>query len=770
MLQEHSPPPRHGQHPPPGGGVARQPAPISVPSNMVPKPLSSNDDGNAFRRFANRGFSRLVPIVPPKAPISPRSSIYKRVGTPQDARGKVPGERNDDGLWRSFDWSKHEATADDFERWHDMGAGVGIKTGDGLVAIDADTLGVNEAVVVRDAIQRRFGRLPIRVGRDPKAIYLVRCAEPYKHGPVTFGQKDDKGRQTQRVEILSDGRQFVAAGVHPVTGKPYTWPRDVWNFEDIPVFTAADLDGLMNELATLLPDATWLPLDTAGITARGDVDQSRLRARCVEHVRLAVAAIPNDYDDRADYVKMGVAIKAALPDDPDEALEIFSEWCGRWTGGDNDRAVVEADWYGLKPPFGIGADYLYDLAERRSPHANIRARIYFEDLGDAPTAKDNPFRDLDSAPANGKSALRTLDTTSAATFADCAVPSREWLVEGMIPARNVTLLFGDGGTGKSLLALQLAIAASTNTEWIGLAVTPSPALFLSAEDDRDELQRRVSDIASADGLPLAGMADLHLATLAGEDAILGGPTGSDGIVRATPLLEGVRCKAREKGARLIVLDTLADIFGGDEIRRSQARQFISLLRGLAIELDAAVVVLGHPSQSGAASGAGTSGSTAWSNSVRSRLYFSRIMTSDGPRAVEGDPDARRLQTMKSNYGRVGQETRLRWEAGRFVRCGPVGANGGPADAGASAGADHIFRELLTAYQAEGRTVSATPSQNYAPVVFARDERAEGLSKRQLEGAMNRIFTAGEIVVAEVGPPSKRRKSLVFAASKQERPE
>ena len=39
------------------------------------------------------------------------------------------------------------------------------------------------------------------------------------------------------------------------------------------------------------------------------------------------------------------------------------------------------------------------------------------------------------------------------------VPPRKWFVPGLIPSRNVTLLTGDGGLGKSLCALQLSIAS-----------------------------------------------------------------------------------------------------------------------------------------------------------------------------------------------------------------------------------------------------------------------------------------------------------------------
>ncbi len=45
-------------------------------------------------------------------------------------------------------------------------------------------------------------------------------------------------------------------------------------------------------------------------------------------------------------------------------------------------------------------------------------------------------------------------------------------VPGLIPAGNVTLLAGDGGTGKSLLAQQLADATVMGGTWLGQPVGP----------------------------------------------------------------------------------------------------------------------------------------------------------------------------------------------------------------------------------------------------------------------------------------------------------
>ena len=187
---------------------------------------------NPFRRLWSIGYQRLVPIIPPGAPISERSTLFRRIGTPQDGRGKTPGTRGRDGLWSSFDWTSHEADETDLDRWHAMGAGVGIKCGrqpDGtwLVAIDADTLDVQHAVTIRDAVDAALGRLPIRVGRNPKALYVARLSGPLPYLRVEFG--------TERVEVLSEGRQFVAEGIHPVTGKAYSWPRPLVPFDQLPI-------------------------------------------------------------------------------------------------------------------------------------------------------------------------------------------------------------------------------------------------------------------------------------------------------------------------------------------------------------------------------------------------------------------------------------------------------------------------------------------------------------------------------------------------------
>jgi RecA-family ATPase len=334
------------------------------------------------------------------------------------------------------------------------------------------------------------------------------------------------------------------------------------------------------------------------------------------------------------------------------------------------------------------------------------------------------------------------------------VPDRQWLVADLIPSGTVTLLGGDGGTGKSLLALQLAAAvAHGGFPWLGRHVYSGNVVFVSAEDDQDELHRRVADVARAAGIGLAGLASLKLRSLAGEDALLA-TLGEGGALDATELFNAIDSYIVTTKPSLIVLDTLADLFPGNENDRAQARQFIGLLRGLAIRHQCAVLLLSHPSLSGMGSGTGTSGSTAWNNSVRSRLYLERVIQ-DG---YEPNPDARMLSTKKANYGRTGGQINVTWKDGVFVA---DAVETGLDRATASMKAERVFVKLLRQALDQGRRVNHAGGQTYAPKVFASQPDSEGVTKRAFGQAMEILLAAKKVVIGEDGPPSKRRQFLTL---------
>jgi hypothetical protein len=60
--------------------------------------------------------------------------------------------------------------------------------------------------------------------------------------------------------------------------------------------------------------------------------------------------------------------------------------------------------------------------------------------------------------------LPTLRVLNPADWEERQAPPRLWVVPDYIPARAVTLLYADGGTGKSYLKLQLAVARALAKE------------------------------------------------------------------------------------------------------------------------------------------------------------------------------------------------------------------------------------------------------------------------------------------------------------------
>ena len=230
--------------------------------------------------------------------------------------------------------------------------------------------------------------------------------------------------------------------------------------------------------------------------------------------------------------------------------------------------------------------------------ADFRARLGFAD-GVGPHGERWHTRDDPPLP--------TLEIVNAQSLAGEEPPPREWLIPGLVPAREITMLSGDGGTGKSLLALQLAVAMATETEWAGQVPNRGRTLFVSAEDDIAELHRRLAAIVRAQRVSIDDLESLDILPLAGRDAVLATPR--DSILKETALFKALEAKLDELRPDLLILDTLADLFGGDEIKRPHARQFIGMLRGLAIKYGVTILLLSHPSLTGMTSGTGTSGST-----------------------------------------------------------------------------------------------------------------------------------------------------------------
>ena len=357
---------------------------------------------------------------------------------------------------------------------------------------------------------------------------------------------------------------------------------------------------------------------------------------------------------------------------------------------------------------------------------------------------------------NPQSPLKpSLEILDPVAWQDRPIPERRWLVADMIPMQNVMMLSGDGGVGKSIVALQLLVACALGRQWLGRQTRPCKAFGLFCEDDADELHRRLEAICRHYDANLGDLENLQLCSRVGLENTLMEWKSAWEAGETTWLHAQIMNHMLQFGAQVGVFDSLHDVFSGDEIRRGQARQFIQGLREIAREIDGAVLITAHPSLTGRNTGTGESGSTGWNNAVRSRLYLTET-------EEQTDGTERILKTMKANYGPKGGEIRLRWADGIYEE---IAEEVGMLGSIKRANAETAFLDCLDHMRGEGREVSdRSRAGNYAPRVFETRPEATGYDKKALGRAMERLFAQNTIRVETYGNrPSRQFTRIVRAA-------
>ena len=420
---------------------------------------------NPFRYLWGLGYRRHCPIIPVDAPLHPDSAAWKRLQKGKDSRGKMPGQRGADGLWRGINFLEHEAAEADLDRWHAMGAGVGVLLGRGLAAVDIDTTDLASARTLYEQATRLLGPAPLRFGRRPKALLLYRTDEALPYSQVRFETPEEQDPQRPAlVEILSEGRQFVAHGIHPI-GTPYEWAVPLPPITDLPAVSRAAVDGFLEAVERGMPKARRKDGSTAD---RSAVDQAALRGD-PELLRDAIKHLPNTpeiFPSRDEYVKVGIALKAALPDDEDLAFDLYAQWAGRWPAQD---ATPEEDWSRMHAPYGVGAGWLYELAEVHAGWTG-RARTYFEPI------HEEPALDLMPQARQGFEILSLDDLEN--------LPDPRWLIARHVPQEGFGLLYGAPGCGKSFVVLDASLTLAYGLrDWHGdeIEARRGRVLYLAGE-------------------------------------------------------------------------------------------------------------------------------------------------------------------------------------------------------------------------------------------------------------------------------------------------
>jgi hypothetical protein len=119
---------------------------------------------------------------------------------------------------------------------------------------------------------------------------------------------------------------------------------------------------------------------------------------------------------------------------------------------------------------------------------------------------------------------------------DEPIPPRKWAIPDRVPANQAGLFSGEGGTGKSIIELTKDVAHVAGKDWLGSLPEPGPAFYIGAEDEVDEIRRRLHAIAVHYGVTFKELitGGLRVRCMLGEDATLC-VVGKSGKVEVTPL-------------------------------------------------------------------------------------------------------------------------------------------------------------------------------------------------------------------------------------------
>ena len=331
-------------------------------------------------------------------------------------------------------------------------------------------------------------------------------------------------------------------------------------------------------------------------------------------------------------------------------------------------------------------------------------------------------------------------------------PDRKWAIKGWLGFGHVTLLVGPGGIGKTLLAQQMASCLVLGRPFIEAIERPHKCLMWACEDDHDELWRRQIAISRwckagleefHDGLTIVPRHGLENTIVSDE---FGKPTFST-------LLQQLAEQANDLKADVVILDNAGQLYGGNENNRHAVTVFLNALAGALV--GKAIMLLAHPSRG---LNSEFSGSSAWENVARTRLYFGATLP--GAKAAQDDDqeptdDVRFLARRKANYS-AKDFRRMVYADGALTPDMPEILEGGII---ATLKADRARKTVLLGLaKLTSMGVHATDgrrSPNFLPKLLAEYKLDDTLQSNELTAAVRSMMVEGKLKRAAVGKSQNR---------------
>ena len=632
----------------------------------------------------------------------------------------------------------------DNPRWRNK-CGVGLPTGpeNGVFICEADTIaghGVDGIKALR-ALEKQHGKLPkTLMAKSPSGS----IHHYFKHPGGDIRLKSMS--IAAGVDIKADGGMVVAPPSVRTDGA-YTWTNNA------PIAEAPAW------LIDLIRDSggNGYDINDPFANLREPLTEAEIIAGC-DAIR---DHLPNNDDDWDDWNTNGLKIFHVAPDG--RGFSAFDEYSQR--SHKYDAKLTTERWaaYFKSPPTHVSNGSFIYLANQSNP--NWRGQVKQE----APKAELNYI--------TGE-ALELLPLEPV-----------QWIVDGFIMRDVLNGMFGDGGTGKDYLLLQLTIAMATNGKWLGREVTPGKVLYFNVEDRVPRIRWRQHQITQYLQTKCADYPDrLRVVPMVGKNTIIATFNSKSGLVEPTSVLTSITSLIGDYRPDLVIMGNRVNIFGVNQNEDSQARQCIELLNALSLDYATTLIMPGHVSvrsmgDDSGTSGSGSSGSVQWSNGPRQRLLLSKAKKD---KDTEDDTYKRTLTVLKSNDAPSDQTIELHWSQSHSLYVADdenvttkilrTPMKPGETEEQTQARQRREFEtevedecmRCVSKALAMGIRMSPQPrANNYPPTLFARHTQFSECKYRGdkgfrlLNAAMGRLFMRGKIKAQPYGSPSAGTKEIVI---------
>ncbi len=442
-----------------------------------------------------------------------------------------------------------------------------------------------------------------------KADLFVRSRSGGGEPASTWKIKDADGN-VRAVHVRFDGPD----------GKKVLWKLPGANDWGLGGFRTADLPLYGSECVGDWPD------DAPIIVTEGEKAADALRTTHVPAVGTVTGASGTPRDGALSILKDRSVV--LWPDNDEAGRNHMNRIASKLQGVASEVRIYE--WRDAPGEGADAADHPGILSRRREAMSDLLREM-------AETPVWEPLMEESLSPSlKGKD---TGDTPKRATlrslrFNEIPDPGeRRYLVEGLMPESYPTLLHGDGGVAKSMLALSLGLAvAHGGGEWLGHKVwNGGPVLYLDFELDAPEQRRRALRVARGVGLADAPDAFRYMSTLGH-----GAQESFDAALR----------ECEDHGVKLLILDSLGPALQGDATAAKDVIGFVQRVMEPFRAAGVTVLIVDHQSRVTAGQEyqqKDAFGSVYKRNLTRSVVQVEPLTHQDGALTV-------RLRHKKHNFG------------------------------------------------------------------------------------------------------------------------